>query len=362
MFVLDSHCDTPSQIMRLRDLSVDNPFAQVDFPKLRRGGVDATFFALYTSGTMQPDSATRYALEMLAGVYDAVEASSDMVALAYSSEDALRNKAAGKTSVFIGMENGLPIQNNLSLLRQFFRMGVRYMTLTHNTDNQICDSAAQGKKWGGLSPFGRQVVAEMNRLGMIIDLAHASDDTFYDCIRCSKAPVVSTHSCCRALARHRRNMTDDMLKAIAAVDGVIQINFYPVFLSDDFAEVLDKSGLDPIADAVEEEFIKDPANPDKYLAWVEIQRKLKELKRPTVVDVVNHIDHAVQVAGIDHVGIGSDFDGINVPPEGLEDVSRMPAVFEEMKKRGYSDTDIAKVAGRNFLRVMDDVRRVAESY
>ncbi len=360
MFVLDSHCDTPSQIIRLRDLSADNPFAQVDFPKLRKGGVDASFFALYTSGTMQPDAATRYALEMLASVNDAVEAASDTVVLAHTSKEALADKAAGKTSIFIGMENGLPIQNNLALLRQFFRMGVRYMTLTHNTDNQICDSAAQGSRWGGLSPFGRKVVAEMNRIGMIIDLAHASDDTFFDCIRCSKAPVVSTHSCCRALAHHRRNMTDDMLRAIAAVDGVIQINFYPLFLSDDFATVLDESGLDPIADSIEEEFIKDPANPDKYRAWVEVQRKLMALKRPTVVDVVNHIDHAVSVAGIDHVGIGSDFDGINVTPEGLEDVSKMPLVFDEMIRRGYTSSDIEKVAGLNFLRVMDEVQALAE--
>lgn len=360
MFVLDSHCDTPSQIIRLRDLSADNPFAQVDFPKLRKGGVDASFFALYTSGTMQPDAATRYALEMLASVNDAVEAASGTVALAHTSKEALANKAAGKTSIFIGMENGLPIQNNLALLRQFFRMGVRYMTLTHNTDNQICDSAAQGSRWGGLSPFGRKVVAEMNRIGMIIDLAHASDDTFFDCVRCSKAPVVSTHSCCRALAHHRRNMTDDMLRAIAAVDGVIQINFYPLFLSDDFAAVLDASGLDPIADSIEEEFIKDPTNPDKYRAWVDVQRKLMSLKRPTVVDVVNHIDHAVSVAGIDHVGIGSDFDGINVTPEGLEDVSKMPLVFDEMKRRGYTSSDIEKVAGLNFLRVMDEVQGLAE--
>ncbi len=360
MFVLDSHCDTPSQIIRLRDLSADNPFAQVDFPKLRKGGVDASFFALYTSGTMQPDAATRYVLEMLASVNDAVESASDTVVLAHTSKEALANKAAGKTSIFIGMENGLPIQNNLALLRQFFRMGVRYMTLTHNTDNQICDSAAQGSRWGGLSPFGRKVVAEMNRIGMIIDLAHASDDTFFDCIRCSKAPVVSTHSCCRALAHHRRNMTDDMLRAIAAVDGVIQINFYPLFLSDDFATVLDVSGLDPIADSIEEEFIKDPANPDKYRAWVDVQRKLMALKRPTVVDVVNHIDHAVSVAGIDHVGIGSDFDGINVTPEGLEDVSKMPLVFDEMIRRGYTSSDIEKVAGLNFLRVMDEVQALAE--
>ena len=200
----------------------------------------------------------------------------------------------------------------------------------------------------------------MNRLGMIIDLAHASDATFFDCIRCSKAPVVSTHSCCRALAHHRRNMTDDMLRAIAAVDGVIQINFYPLFLSDDFAVELERSGLDPIADAVEEEFIKDPASPEKYRAWVDIQKKLAMLKRPSYKRVVDHIDYAVSIAGIDHVGIGSDFDGINVTPEGLEDVSKMPVVFDEMRARGYSETDIEKVAGGNFLRVMRAVRSVAE--
>lgn len=361
MFVLDSHCDTPSQIIRLRNLSADNPYAHVDFPKLRKGGVDAAFFALYTSGTMAPDAATRYALEMLAGVYDAVEADSN-VELAFSVSEALANKAAGKTSIMIGMENGLPIQENLGLLRMFYRMGVRYMTLTHNTDNQICDSAAQGKKWHGLSPFGRQVVAEMNRLGMVVDLAHASDETFYDCIRCSKAPVVSTHSCCRALASHRRNMTDDMLKALAANGGVIQINFYPLFLSDEFASVLDKSGLDPKADAVESEFIKDPSSPEKYKAWVDVQLELEALKRPSYKVVVDHIDHAVQVAGIDHVGIGSDFDGINVTPEGLENASKMPIIFEEMRRRGYSESDIEKVAGGNFLRVMDEVAAFAKSY
>ena len=361
MLVLDSHCDTPSQIMRLRNLCVDNPYAHIDFPKLRKGGVDASFFALYTSGTMAPDAATRYALEMLAGVNDAVEAASGTAALALSPEDIFRNKAAGKTSVLIGMENGLPIQSSLALLRQFFRMGVRYMTLTHNTDNQICDSAAEGRRWGGLSPFGRQVVAEMNRIGMVIDLAHASDDTFYDCIRCSKAPVVSTHSCCRALAHHRRNMTDDMLKAIAAVDGVVQINFYPVFLSDEFAAELDASGLDAKADAIEAEFIREPWDQDKYRNWVNVQMELAALKRPSYRRVVDHIDHAVKIAGIDHVGIGSDFDGINVTPEGLENVSKMPVIFDEMRARGYSESDIEKVAGGNFIRVMRSVRAVSES-
>lgn len=258
------------------------------------------------------------------------------------------------------MENGLPIQGSLALLRQFYRMGVRYMTLTHNTDNLICDSAAQGHRWGGLSPFGREVVAEMNRLGMIIDLAHASDKTFYDCIKYSKAPVVSTHSCCRALAKHRRNMTDDMIKCIAETGGVIQINFYPLFLSDEFAETLEHSGLDPIADEIEARFIKDPASEANRSAWIEIQQKLAELKRPSYKRIIDHIDHAVSIAGVDHVGIGSDFDGINVTPEGLEDVSKMPVIFEEMRKRGYSESDIEKIAGLNFMRVMKTVESLAE--
>ena len=234
------------------------------------------------------------------------------------------------------------------------------MTLTHNTDNLICDSAAQGHRWGGLSPFGREVVAEMNKLGMIIDLAHASDKTFYDCIKYSKAPVVSTHSCCRALAKHRRNMTDDMIKCIAETGGVIQINFYPLFLSDEFAETLEHSGLDPIADEIEARFIKDPASEANRRDWIEIQQKLAELKRPSYKRIIDHIDHAVSIAGVDHVGIGSDFDGINVTPEGLEDVSKMPVVFEEMRKRGYSESDIEKIAGLNFMRVMRTVESLAE--
>lgn len=359
MFVLDSHCDTPSQIVRLRNLSVDNPYAHVDFPKMEKGHIDASFFALYTPGAMEPDSATRYAMEMLSGVYDTLEEASGIAALARTPEEARNNKRNGLISIFIGMENGLPIQDSLSLLRQFHRMGVSYMTLTHNTDNQICDSAAEAERWHGLSPFGRKVVDEMNRLGMIIDLAHASDETFYDCIRCSKAPVVSTHSCCRALAGHRRNMSDEMLKALAINGGVIQINFYPLFLSNDFGRILDESGLEPLADAAEAEFISDPSNPEKYMKWVEMQIKLGSLQRPSYKRVVDHIDHAVSVAGIDHVGIGSDFDGINVTPEGLEDISKMGVVFDEMRSRGYSEEEIAKVAGGNFLRVMSEIQSAA---
>lgn len=357
MFVLDSHCDTPSQILRLRDIGADNERGQVDFPKLRKGGVDGAFFALYTPASFAPDKATAWAFRLLSATMDTLEANADRVALALTPAQALENQSKGLTSVFIGMENGSPIQDSLSMLRMFYRSGVRYLTLVHSADNAICDSCASSAcTWGGLSPFGRDVVAEMNRLGMIVDLSHASDSTFYDVLDISKAPVVATHSCCRALASHPRNMTDDMLRALADNGGVIQINFYPVFLDDGFAAVLKESGIEEEGAEIERAFISDPADPIKRKAWQEVQDALMSLPRPSFSRIADHIDHAVEVAGIDHVGIGSDFDGIEVTPKGLEDVSKMPVLFAELRRRGYSEEDLAKIAGGNFLRVMAHVQ------
>jgi len=358
MFVLDSHCDTPTMIMRGRDIGKDNERGHVDLPKLKAGKVDASFFALYTSAEMEPDAATRYALEMIGSIYDAVDANSDTVSLAFTPDEAMRNKAKGLFSIFIGMENGSPIQKSLPLLKVFHRLGVSYITLTHNGDNEIADSAAQGKRWHGLSPFGREVVAEMNRLGMIIDVAHASDETFYDVLEYSRAPIVSTHSCCRALAHHRRNMSDEMLRALADNGGVIQINFYPVFLSDSFAKTLSDSGLESKS-WTEQDWINNPLNPAKAAAWNAVQDELAALPRPSYKDVVDHIDHAVKVAGIDCVGIGTDFDGIEVTPCGLENISKIGVIFDEMSRRGYSDEQIEKIAGKNFLRVFNDVISLA---
>lgn len=357
MFVLDSHCDTPSQILRLRDIGADNERGQVDFPKLRKGGVDGAFFALYTPASFAPDKATAWAFRLLSATMDTLEANADRVALALTPAQALENQSKGLTSVFIGMENGSPIQDSLSMLRMFYRSGVRYLTLVHSADNAICDSCASSAcTWGGLSPFGRDVVAEMNRLGMIVDLSHASDSTFYDVLDISNAPVVATHSCCRALASHPRNMTDDMLRALADNGGVIQINFYPVFLDDGFAAVLKESGIEEEGAEIERAFIGDPADPIKRKAWQEVQDALMSLPRPSFSRIADHIDHAVEVAGIDHVGIGSDFDGIEVTPKGLEDVSKMPVLFAELRRRGYAEEDLAKIAGGNFLRVMAQVQ------
>ena len=319
----DSHVDTPSELIKLRDIGIDNINGQVDFPKLRRGGVDGSFFALYTPANLDQSAAEARARQMLQAVTGAIEASHGMAALTRTPAQADVNRQKGVFSVFIGMENGSPIGELISLLDEFYGLGTRYLTLTHNGDNAIADSAAEGKTWGGLSPFGREVVARMNRLGMMVDLSHASDTTFWDCVKYSKAPVVATHSCCRALCSHRRNLTDDMLRALADVDGYVGINFYPYFLSDAY-----KGEGTPL---------------------------------PGVKEIVDHIDHAVEICGISHVGIGSDYDGIEVTPAGMEDVSKMPVVFDEMRRRGYSEEDINRVSGSNLMAVLDRVIKCSDT-
>ena len=259
------------------------------------------------------------------------------------------------------MENGSPIQQSLSLLRTFYRLGVSYMTLTHNGDNAIADSAAEGKRWHGLSPFGREVIAEMNALGMMVDLSHASDETFWDCIDRSTAPVIATHSCCRALCSHRRNLTDEMLKALGEKGGYVGINFYPAFLSDKFLSDPEEAALFEEGERVEAAFIEDPADAERIRAWEKMQDRLESIWRPGVREIVDHIDHVVALAGIDHVGIGSDFDGILVPPSGLENVSRISLVFDEMRQRGYSGEEMEKVAGKNLMNVMSRIALCADT-
>ena len=354
MFVLDSHCDTPSQILRLRDISIDNSYAHVDIPKLRRGAVDGVFFALYVPASMDeaPAAARSYAYRMLDGVRNSLENNPDAV-LTTSVQQALENQANGQISVFIGLENGAAIGDSLEELRRFYDAGVRYVTLCHSANNQICDSCApKSRRWNGLSPFGKEVVAEMNRLGMLIDVSHISDDSFYDVVNLSTKPVVATHSCCRALADHPRNLTDDMIRRIAASGGVVQVNFYPVFLDSEFRTVLNDSGIMERGEPVENEFIADPADTMKRAAWNAIQDELNSLKRPSYKRIVDHIDHIVSLVGIDYVGLGSDYDGIEVTPDGMEDISKFSLVFDEMRARGYSQTDIEKVASANFFRVM----------
>lgn len=351
MFVLDSHCDTPSQILRLRDLSLDNRRGHVDFPKLRKGGVDATFFALYCPPALNSEEAFAHCRRMLDALGQTMGANRDTAVITRTVDEAYDNKAKGLLSVFLGLENGSPIDHDFSRLEWFNQQGIRYITLCHNADNQICDSAAGQSTHDGLSAFGREMVRCMNDMNILVDCAHISDKSFYDVLKCSRKSVVSTHSCCRALAGHRRNMSDDMIRALADNGGVIQINFYPTFLDDDFARMFAAHPTSSM-DEIEEAFIADPSDPVKRAAWEHVEDMMMQLPRPSYKRVVDHIDHVVELVGIDHVGIGSDFDGISVCPEGLEDVSKIGVVFEEMRRRGYSETEIAKVAGENFLRVL----------
>lgn len=355
MFVLDSHCDTPSQILRLRDLSLDNDHAHVDFPKLSRGGVDGAFFALYVPAKHddEPDAGFRYASRLIDGVNDAVKANSSAASLCTSASQAICNKKNGLFSIFLGLENGSPIGHDLDRLSWFYDAGVRYVTLCHSGHNQICDSCAPaGARWKGLSPFGREMVKEMNRIGMLVDVSHISDASFYDVLECSSRPVAATHSCCRALADHPRNMTDEMIRLLADAGGVLQVNFYPMFLDSGFRSILSSSGLAERGELIENEFIADPADVQKRYEWNKIQDELQALARPSFKLIADHIDHVVETAGIDHVGIGSDFDGIEVTPEGLEDISMMPRLFDELRSRGYSESDLEKIAGGNFFRIL----------
>lgn len=356
MFVLDSHCDTPSQILRLRDMSKDNDHAHVDFPKLARGKVDGAFFALYIPAKydVDPESGFAYAQRLMDGVHKSVLENSSDAALCVSRSQALDNKANGRFSVFLGLENGSPIGHDMERLMWFHDAGVRYVTLCHSGNNQICDSCAPSVgRWNGLSPFGRELVREMNRIGMLVDVSHMSDASFRDVLDTSIRPVAATHSCCRALADHPRNMTDDMIRLLADAGGVIQINFYPLFIDSQFKYILSSSGIADRGEVAENEFIADPSNPQKRAAWNRIQDELQALIRPSFRMIADHIDHVVEIAGIDHVGIGSDFDGIEVTPDGLEDISMMPVLFDELRNRGYSESDLEKIAGENFFRLLD---------
>ena len=352
MFLLDSHCDTPSHILRLRDLAVDNKYSHVDFPKLRKGGVDGAFFALYTPAALSSTDSYIYASKLLEGVRRVLKLHHDKARLATSRSEAYANKENGLFSVFIGLENGQALGDSLDRIEEFYEAGVRYMTLCHSKDNQICDSCAEGHRWNGLSPFGKDVIRIMNRLGMLVDVSHISDASFYDVLETSCRPVVATHSCCRALCNHPRNMTDEMIKDLAQAGGVIQINFYPLFLDNGFKAVLEASGIMEYGERIESEFIADPADPKKRAAWNSVQDELTALARPSYKLIADHIDHVVDLVGIDHVGLGSDYDGIEVTPAGMEDISKMPILFEELRSRGYTESDLSKIASDNFFRIL----------
>lgn len=360
-FVLDSHCDTPSVLLENIDIGKRRKRGHVDFIRAREGGVDGMFFAIYTPPSLEGNEALAHAVRLVSKCYDAVDCNRDKAAFAFSPAHAYGNRRKGLVSVFLGMENGTPIQDDLAYLRLFQRFGVRYLTLCHNSNNKLCDSCMPAvPEWGGLSPLGREAVKECNRLGILLDCSHASDSTFYGLLDCSAAPVVASHSSCRALCGHPRNMSDEMLAALGKSGGVVQINFYPRFIDSDFAD--DKfRRLSDEGEKWQELYRSDLYNEEYRSNYWRIMDELAVYPAPSVRRVADHIDHAVQIAGADHVGLGSDFDGIEVAPDGLRDISMYRNIIHELENRGYGKQEIRGIAGGNFLRVMDEALRLAST-
>lgn len=360
---LDTHADAPIlmqkagfDVSQRHDTKRDG--SQIDFPRMKEGGMDAMFFAVYTSQGPRTDEghaeAKRNALNQFKLIHDALKAHPELAELATTPADAYRIEKAGRRAVFIGMENGYPVGSDLSLLKAYYDLGCRYITLTHFANNLIGDSSTDpdGPLYGGLSDFGKQVVPEMNRLGILIDVSHVADSTFYDVLALSKAPVIASHSNARALCNFPRNMTDDMIRAIAAKGGVVQVNFVSDYLrqpSEAFRAAKTKIRMARVGK------VMTPEMEARLQVESDSLAKVFAPERASLSDIVNHIDHIVKIAGIDHVGIGSDFDG-GGGVNGLEDVSEIENLTAELLRRGYSEKDIAKIWGGNLLRVLGQAK------
>jgi membrane dipeptidase len=366
ILTVDTHCDTPMDMVRSDfDLGENHTDGCVDFPRMAEGGLDAEFFAVFTSQGPRNDSAykevRKHAFEVLEAIHRNVEKNSNVAEVAYTPEDAYRLKKANKIAAFIGIENGYPIGKDVSCIKEFYDEGARYITLAHTRNNDICDSStdSNGPEHNGLSAFGKEVVKEMNRVGMMIDVSHISDKAFYDVIQLSEAPVIASHSSCRALCESPRNLNDDMLLALKNNGGVIQICILSEYiktpdpnpeLDTKLRELKEKYGE---YDTLPEVRKKELRN--EYRA---IQDKYEKLA--TVKDVVDHIDHVVQVIGVDYVGIGTDFDG-GGGVEGCKTVADMKNITIELLHRGYTKAEIAKIWGGNIMRVLKEVEQKKET-
>ena len=363
---VDTHCDTPIDIMNSAfDLGVSHDIGCVDFPRMNEGGLNAEFFAVFIGQGPRNDSAYSQVHEQTLKIFSAilgnVEKNSNMASVALSPEQAYKLKKEKKIAAFIGVENGYPIGKDISRVRQYYDLGARYITLCHSANNDICDSSTDpnGPEHNGLSAFGKEVVKEMNRLGMMIDVSHISDKAFQDVIETSAAPIIASHSSSRALCSSPRNLTDDMLLALKSNGGVIQICILSSYiktpepnpeLDAKMKELRDKYGdFKVLSDEQRKSYRNE--------RW-EIQNKYRKLA--TVADVVDHIDHVVQVIGIDHVGIGTDFDG-GGGVDGCRSVAEMKNITVELLRRGYSSTDIGKIWGGNIMRVFREVEKKAQS-
>jgi len=357
--LIDTHNDVTSDTVRGLDLGLRRAEGHTDIPRMKQGGMAAQFFAAYVSaGAIATGTAARDALRMIDTIRTDIAARHpESFFLATTAAQIERAPKSGRMAALIGIEGGHAIENDLRLLRAYYDLGVRYMTLTHSADlDWAGSSGATTNK--GLSDFGRQVIAEMNRVGMMIDVAHVSDRTFWHVIETSKAPVFSSHSSCRAISNIPRNMTDDMIRAVAKSGGVVQINFGCEFLSQQSADT--SAWTNPAVAKGAADATASISGPVQRRAAAE-KWAAERMQQATIDDVFAHIDHVRRVAGIGHVGLGSDFDGVTCAPKGLEDVSQWPNLTRKLLEHGYTPAEIRQVYGGNFLRFMKAVERAASA-
>jgi membrane dipeptidase len=360
--VLDTHADTPQRFLFENfDLGHRDAEGHLDIPRMREGGLNGVFFSIWTPSSVNGPRGVKRAQDLITTVREQVRRHPQDLAFATTAEEVRRAHVQGKIAVLMGLEGGHLIDNDLGVLRRYAALGVRYMTLTHGSNTDWADSSTDEPKHNGLTPFGKSVVREMNRLGMLLDISHVSDKTFYDALETSRAPLIASHSSCRALCDVARNMTDDMIRALAKKGGVIHINYNTGFLSQEFATARRK--IDKELNAKDAETEKRYAQNQARMIR-ENERVRRDLvaagKLPPVSweKIVEHIDHVAKLAGVEHVGLGSDFDGATMPI-GMEDCSKLPRLTEALLQKGYSESDIRKILGENTLRVMQEAERVS---
>ena len=361
--VLDTHDDTTQRFLTKDfDIGKRNLDGHIDIPRMREGGMNAIFFSIWIDGRTMGPPAVQKALDQIDLVHENVRSHSKDLVFCRTAAEVRRAHAQGKIAALMGVEGGHMIGNDIHVLRTFGDLGVRYMTLSHFYNDEWADSSTDKPVHNGLTDFGKEIVREMNRQGVMVDISHVSDKTFYDALEVSKAPLIASHSSCRALCNHPRDMSDDMMKALAAKGGVIQINYERSFIDQAYKDAYDKVAGGVVAAA--EKVTKDCAGDDACVGG-----KLKELQAQLEASgalphvswerIIDHIDHAVKLVGPDHVGLGSDFDGATMP-DGMEDCSKLPKITEALLRKGYSDADIRKILGENTLRVMEQTEKVSK--
>ena len=360
--VVDTHDDTTQRFLDGKfDLGPRDANGSIDIPRMKEGGVGAIFFSIWMPSKITGPEAVDRALVQIDAVREQVRKHPNDLMLATTAAEVREAHKQGKIAALIGVEGGHMINSDLAVLRSYAALGARYMTLTHSGNDEWADSSTDKPVHNGLTEFGKEVVREMNRLGVMVDISHVSDKTFYDALEVSKAPLIASHSSCRVLCDAPRNMTDDMMKALAAKGGVVQINYHVGFLSQDFrnTEKAHPEWEKEINDEVKKRCGENEGC--QLIVGDQITREYVaqgKLPRDDYTKIIEHIDHAVKVAGIEHVGLGSDFDGANMP-FGMEDASKLPQITEALLQKGYSESDIRKILGENTLRVMTEVERVS---